>query len=258
MAINYRVCTTNEEFDTVQALEMTIWQVSAKDAITGHVMHVLHHVGGNVLAAFDGDEMIGLAVAAPTKYPGRLWSHMAGIHPDYQGQGIGYQIKQVQREWAIENGYTEMRWTFDPAMRQNAHFNFHLLGTKTTIYHENFYGVMSDNINAGVPSDRFEAIWQLDSDTTPLTIPDNIPFLLESDNQRPVVSGNPVNDFHAVMCPYDFPAIKAENLDLAVEWRHAMRDVLQAAFEEGYQVVDFVTNRDERQCWYILHNASEA
>ena len=256
MSIVYRICTTNEEFETVQALEMTVWQVSAKDAITGHMMHVIHHVGGNIMGAFDGDRMIGMSVAAPTKYPGRLWSHMAGVHPDYQGQGIGYQIKQVQREWAIDNGYTEMRWTFDPAMRQNANFNFHLLGATSNIYHRNFYGIMSDSINAGVPSDRFEAIWQLDSEKPQHNIPANISFLLRSDNQQALITGKPVDDCHAVACPYNFPAIKSDNLDLAIQWRQAMSDVLQSAFEAGYQVIDFVSNREEKSCHYVIHKST--
>lgn len=253
MSIVYRVCNTNEEFDSVQAMEMTIWQVSTRDAITRDMMHVIHHVGGIIMGAFDGDEMIGMAVATPTKYPGRLWSHMAGVHPDYQGQGIGYQIKQEQRNRAIDNGYTEIRWTFDPAMRQNAHFNFHLLGAKTNIYHENFYGEMSGSINSGASSDRFETIWQLDTDSARLVIPDDITFLLESDNQRPVISGKLTNNFHAVMCPYDFPALKANNLDLVLQWRQAMRNVLQSAFSQGYAILDFVTNREENFCYYVIH-----
>lgn len=256
VAISYRVCTTNEEFEAVAKLEMLIWKVSATDVISSHIMHVINHVGGNIIGAFDGDAMIAMSVATPTKQPGRLWSHMAGVHPDYQGQGLGYQIKQAQADWAIENGYTEIRWSFDPAMRQNANFNFHLLGAKSNIYHANFYGVMNDSINAGVPSDRFEAIWQFDTDSERETIPDNLSFLLKSDNQRPLITTNPVDDFHAVMCPYDFRGLKAENLDLAIQWRDAMRDVLQSAFVQGYVVIDFVTNREEKFCYYVLHKCT--
>lgn len=255
MGISYRVCTSNEEYDAVQKLEIAIWNMpSADDAITAHMMHVVTHTGGIVMGAFDGERMIGLAVGLATKFPGRLWSHMAGVHPDYQGQGIGYDIKQFQREWALKQGYTEMCWTFDPAMRRNAHFNFHLLGASTNSYHANFYGVMKDGINAGVPSDRFEVVWQLEADKkSSHEIPSDIPFLLEIDEQQPVITENRSEPYYAVICPYDFPALKAKNLDLAVQWRQAMREVLQSAFNHGYHVVDFVTNRDTKKCWYVLH-----
>lgn len=252
MPIDYRPCQTNEEFEAVKALEVSIWQMPKHEAITTHTLHVLQHTGGIVMGAFDDDTMIGMAVAFPTKTAGLIWSHMAGVHPDYQGQGIGYQIKQAQREIALGLGYSEMRWTFDPAMRGNAHFNFHLLGVTSNIYHHNFYGVMSDGINAGVPSDRFEVVWDLASDAPQDDYPDDLEFLLRSDEGVPVISAQTRHTYHAVQCPYDFQAVKAQNLDLAIQWRQSMREVLQSAFAGGYDVVDFVNQREVEQCYYVL------
>lgn len=257
MPIEYRLCQTNEEFEAVKALEVLIWNMPGhSEAISVHTLHVLKHVGGIVMGAFDDDTMIGMAVAFPTKTAGLIWSHMAGVHPDYQGQGIGYQIKQAQREIALGLGYSQIRWTFDPAMRGNAHFNFHLLGARTNIYHENFYGTMNDGINAGVPSDRFEAIWDLASDAPQDDYPDNLKFLLTSEGTVPVVSAQVTDNYHAVMCPYDFQAVKAQSLELAIKWRHAMREALQTAFDQGYQVVDFVNERETKKCYYILRKSS--
>ena len=253
MAIVYRLCTTNEDFADMKRLETLVWQMPEYEAITTHTLHVLKHIGGVVMGAFDEGKMIGMAVSFPTQARGQLWSHMAAVLPEYQGRGIGYQIKQAQRDIALKMGYSHMHWTFDPAMRGNAHFNFHLLGAYANIYHENFYGVMSDGINAGVPSDRFEAIWDLTQDTSEKeAIPSNISFLLTSDKSVPIISNQANDSFHAVQCPYDYGALKAQSLDLAIEWRYKMREVLSSAFEKGYQVIDFVTHHDSKQCWYVL------
>lgn len=253
MSIDYRVCTSLEEFEQIKELEMLIWTMpDSSEAITTHIQHVLSHIGGLVIGAYDGGVMVGMAVALPTRYEGRLWSHMAGVHPDYQGQGIGYQIKQFQREEALKSGYREIRWTFDPAMRGNAHFNFHLLKARTNLYHPNFYGLMTDGINAGVPSDRFEAIWRLDQEAFSGDVPDDLPFALEALHIQAVRHEFPADGLIAVACPYDFTSLKAESLDLAKDWRKAMQTVFQEAFTQGYEVVDFVVDRDARRCWYVL------
>ena len=253
MQIAYRLCTTNEDFTAIKKLETQVWQMPEAEAITTHTLHVLKYIGGIVMGAFDDGQMIGMAVSFPTQAKGQLWSHMAAVLPEYQGQGIGYQIKQAQRDIAVKMGYSHMHWTFDPAMRGNAHFNFHLLGAYANIYHENFYGMMSDGINAGVPSDRFEAIWDLTQATAEKEpIPSNVSFLLASDNLTPIISAQASDTYHAVQCPYDYRALKAQSLNLAIEWRYKMREVLSSAFEQGYRVIDFVTNHDMKQCWYVL------
>lgn len=253
MTIDYRICTTNEEYEQVKQLEMLIWDVAARDAITFHTMHILTHTGGVVLGAFDGEMMVGMAVGFATHDPNIMWSHMAGVHPAYQSRKIGYQLKQEQRAWALKHGYTEMRWSFDPAMRRNAHFNFHILGVTSNLYHENFYGDMTDALNKGVPSDRFEAIWQLEDDTLNRAYrPDKLTPLLIEDNQQPKLLKEANAPFLTVAIPYDYTAIKKHDLTLAAEWRFAMREVLHTAFAHDYQVVDFVTQRDVQACYYVL------
>jgi predicted GNAT superfamily acetyltransferase len=58
--------------------------------------------GGVVIGAYDEACVIGLCFGFPSKRGDQvmLWSFMTGVHPDYQAQGIGYQLKYVQRQWA--------------------------------------------------------------------------------------------------------------------------------------------------------------
>ncbi|MEL6527738.1 MAG: GNAT family N-acetyltransferase [Chloroflexota bacterium] len=253
MTLVYRQCYTTEEYAQVAKLEQTIWQMGAADAITPHGQHVLTHTGGSVWGAFETDDrMVGMAVAFAMRERHQVWSHMTGVHPEYQGQGIGYQLKQVQRDWALAQGYTHMHWTFDPAMRRNAHFNMQMLGARANLYHANFYGTMSDGINAGVPSDRLEAVWHLEATVDTRPAPENpaeIATLLSHDAD---IINTATQVIHKIAIPYDFVALKQADNMLALKWRASMQRVMQDAFKAGYQIVDCVVEREKQQAWYVI------
>ncbi len=248
--MTYRPITDNEGFARVAALEMFIWGVNERDAITVHVQRILTHTGGGIIGAYDGEELIGFTVGLATRDPEKLWSHMAGVHPRYQRQGIGYQLKLRQREWAQKEGYRRIHWTFDPLLSQNANFNLRLLRVQVRDYHVNFYGEMS-GINAGLPTDRMEASWLLDDSAAP-TPPQAIDFLPGTATDPQVDAPLEFSaDWHALEIPYDFATLKNFDPALALAWRLAVRDRLQQAFAAGYSAVDFV--RREGRCWYVLH-----
>lgn len=252
MAIEYRVCTTNAEFEQASDMEKIVWGMDDRTLISPHTLHVLTHAGGNVMGAFEGDKMIGCTIAFAMREAGRLWSHIAAVLPEYQGQSIGYTLKQKQRQWALKQGLQRMSWTFDPAMRRNAHFNFHLLRVQSNTYHINFYGDMHDEINLGIPSDRIETLWLLDQELS-FDSPQDAPFLLQAEEkQQPKISASLNEDWHFVEIPYDFPLIKLNDKGLAFAWREAMRQTILPAFKQGYRAVDFVSDQDEKRCWYIL------
>jgi predicted GNAT superfamily acetyltransferase len=179
---------------------------------------------------------------------------MTGIDRDYQGQGIGFELKRSQRDWALANGFDEIRWTFDPLQSGNAKFNLHLLGAAAARYYPNFYGVMADDINkSDLPSDRIEAVWRLrdprveqrlagaanDEDTSSvpaLLIDKGLPHLLDLDPAQPA---------YRAQIPRRLP-----QFETLLAWRLALRSVLTNAFEQGYFAVDF-TNASA----YLLHRA---
>lgn len=246
MAIEYRNCT-NAEYDAVGELERLVWGMSEVQSISSDVLNVLGHTGGGVLGAFDGERLVAFTIAFATREPERLWSHIAAVHPDYQSQGIGYELKHKQREWAMAQGYKRMSWTFDPLQRRNAYFNFHLLGAECQIYHENFYGEMSDGINAGLPSDRFEVLWHFENKPR-LIPPKEASFLLDA-SLKPV---EPSEDWHFVEIPYEISTLKAENMARAKEWQLALRSIMQGVFAKGYKVVDFMRDAEAMRAYYGL------
>src|SRR4051794_33454357 len=97
----------------------------------------LASVGGEPVAAaigFRGEDADGT----------HLHSHIAGVLPAWQGSGVGYQINQHQRAWAIARGLERVTWTFDPLVSRNAYFNVVKLGAQLTSYYVDFYGPMDD------------------------------------------------------------------------------------------------------------------
>jgi len=249
--ITYRHIKHPHEFAQVTDLEILIWGVSERVAIAEHTQYVLLHTGGCIIGAFDETQLVGFALGFATAR-GQLWSHIAAVHPGYQRQGIGYKLKQLQRTWAIEQGYQRIGWTFDPLMAANAHFNLRLLKAQSNTYHVNFYGEMDDDLNAGLPSDRLEITWHLTQDNVlPLPSSEQVPFLLRAgDGQAPILQDRPAQPLCRVEIPMDFPKIKASDPPLAINWRYALRDVFVFAFEERYTAVDFV--RQSGKSWYLL------
>jgi hypothetical protein len=92
-----------------------------------------------------------------------LHSHMLATLPDLQSRGVGFALKLAQRAAALDAGFDEVRWTYDPLLARNAWFNLMKLGASATAFLPEFYGRMTDLLNAGDRSDRFEVRWLLRS-----------------------------------------------------------------------------------------------
>jgi predicted GNAT superfamily acetyltransferase len=216
--------------------------------------------GGLVLCAYDGQEMIGMSWAFPARCEGKwvLWSHVAGVLPAYRRLGIGAGIKWAQRVWALDNGYDQIRWTFDPLQAGNANFNLRILGATTYKIMENVYGVYDDALNPGLPTDRFETVWKLNdprveqlsrSETLPETPMPDATLLAYIDGA--IQTGTvPESTTLGAEIPASFSQLGRENPALAREWQTALRLSLTDAFARGYSVTDFI--RADGRCWYVL------
>jgi predicted GNAT superfamily acetyltransferase len=180
-----------------------------------------------------------------------LWSHMSAVRPDFQAKGIGMRLKHEQRNWALAHGYDEIRWTFDPLQRGNANFNLRRLGATSSIYHVNFYGEMTDAINAGIPSDRLEACWRLSEQKPHFDDDLDAPMLLTvGDANEPVRSNTPIGNAPTYLACIP-PQLRSLAPSTVLAWRLALRDVLLTAFNCGYAAVDFLPSRNA----FILHKS---
>lgn len=95
-----------------------------------------------------------------------IHSHMNAVTPRARGRGIGVALKLRQRAICLAHGVDEMRWTYDPLIRRNAHMNLVRLGAEVTAFLPDFYGPLDDAITGSDASDRFEVRWRLTSPRT--------------------------------------------------------------------------------------------
>lgn len=158
-----RPCTTLEAFAECIALQKAVWGDEDRELVPQHIFVVANKTGGQVFGAYDGDRLVGYLLAMVGLHGSRvhLHSHMTGVHPDYQNDGIGQRLKLAQRDEAIARGIDLIEWTFDPLKLRNAFFNIVRLGAIIRTYLPNVYGQTTSHLDRGLPTDRLLAEWEL-------------------------------------------------------------------------------------------------
>lgn len=216
------------------------------------------HHGGLALGAFLPDgEAVGLSFAFLGRSGERLclYSQLTGIIPTYQGQGIGAQMKEIQRDHARSIGVEIIAWAFDPLQAGNAHFNLRRLGATASRYIEDMYGPRTDALNLGVPTDRLIAEWPVDPPESPMA--DDFealtsPRLVEGPDEP---TAAPFASFAGttpllIEIPAEIARLRADDPARAERWRAAIARALTAAFAAGYRAEDVVREAD--RSYYVL------
>ncbi len=164
-AIAIRNCQGIDELRACVALQKEIWNFSDADLVPLRMFVVAEKVGGQVMGAFDGIEMVGFALSVPGARSGHVYlhSHMLAVRKEHRNSGLGRRLKLLQREDALARGMELIEWTFDPLEIKNAYLNIEKLGAISRRYNINQYGVTSSPLQGGLPSDRLIAEWWLKS-----------------------------------------------------------------------------------------------
>lgn len=276
MNVTLRPIRTHAEYLAVEDLQRAVWHLAEVEIVPNHLLLTAQENGGLVIGAFDAAEhlvgfvfgFVGLTDDGRTKH----CSHMAGVHPDYQSLNIGYRLKLAQRERVLSQGLDLITWTFDPLESRNARLNFHKLGVICRTYRRDFYGVMRDGLNAGLPSDRFRVDWHIASEWVMSLLdgrrrPPTLSTLLTegaallnrvpiSDLPRPPERTLPPSgDRILIQIPAHFQAIKAADLGLARAWREHTRALFETAFAAGYTAVDLLF--EDGSSYYLLQKHFE-
>lgn len=268
-AIEVSPAQTMAEFQVIEQLQQRVWGSVDLDVVPDHMLLTVAKNGGIVLIARRAGEPVGFAFGFLGKTATgelKICSHQAGVIPTEQNAGVGFALKAAQREAALAQGIGLITWTFDPLQSRNAHFNMRKLGATSRIYLPELYGIMRDTLNAGIPSDRLEARWELDSSEavrrmagqspTPEVLPVQVLNLGEKNGAGFPVSAanpNPLSERrHFIEIPADIAAIKEKNKPLAIEWRMQTRALFQEAFAVGYAITDFVFRAADQRAFYVL------
>jgi len=160
-----RPCSGLNEMRACVALQKEVWNFSDADLVPLRLFVTAEKIGGQVIGAFQGKELIGFAMAIPAIRSGKpyLHSQMLAVREQHRNAGLGRRLKLCQRDEAIARGIDLMEWTFDPLEIKNSFLNIARLGAIARRYNCNQYGVTSSPLHGGLPSDRLVAEWWLKS-----------------------------------------------------------------------------------------------
>lgn len=151
-----------EELAEVVRLQQQIWGFEDSELVPLRLFIVATKVGGQVLGAYDGSQLVAFCLCIPGLKPGGksyLYSQMLGVLPPYRNGGLGRRLKVKQRDYALASGVDLIEWTFDPLELKNAFFNIERLGAVMRRYVPNQYGTTTSHLHGGLPTDRLIAEW---------------------------------------------------------------------------------------------------
>lgn len=304
-----RILEKPEEMIEVEELQRLVWPDSETDIIPLHLLVTFAHNGGLVVGAYAGEKKTGLENPASPQvpeqkligfvfgFPGLYFtpdgprpkhcSHELGVHPDYRNAGVGFALKRAQWQMVRHQGLDLITWTFDPLLSHNAYLNITRLGGVCNIYLRELYGDMRDGRNAGLPSDRFQVSWWINTQRVqsrlskrarrPLDLAHFLSAGAEIINpSQPVPDGFPRptqlntfsdgqgnspkkdNDILLVEIPPDFQALRAADPELSLEWRMHTRALFERLFDKGYLVTDVVhlPGASARSFYVLSHGES--
>lgn len=245
--VTVRELTTGQMGAAAHLLE-SLW---ASAPVPTPMMVALSHAGASVAGAFDGDQLVGASVAYFAEPLGeRVHSHVVGVSATHAGRGIGRALKFHQRAWCLERGLARMTWTFDPLVSRNAAFNIAGLGVGVSDYLVDFYGEMTDGVNAGQGSDRLLATWNLDA-VSPARPAASQPALASAsalltaadDGQPHLHVPDPTAQHLTIAVPTDVETLRRTHPAVAAHWRGAVRGALAPLIQRGWTVSGFHDHR---------------
>ncbi|WP_420095230.1 hypothetical protein [Brevibacterium sediminis] len=255
LGLDIREVHAPEDLHTVSQVLSRIWRTPGTPIIDHAVLTAMTHAGNPVFLARHGTEAVGAAVGFCGPAGSPFHSHIVGFLPDSAGRGFGHAIKLRQRAWCLENGIVEMTWTYDPLVCRNAHFNISRLGAVPIDYLPDFYGQMTDSINAGELSDRMLILWDLTCDPTARSweTGDDATPAVEDRGGAPTPYAPPVvgTDSLGVAVPWDIEALRREDPVGAHTWRLATREAFTDLLGNGWRITGF-SRRSPHHGQYVL------
>lgn len=242
------------DFERCIEIQQRVWQMPDSEVVPTHLLLTIGHIGGLVLGAWQGEEMVGFVFGLlGRRADGRLihHSHQAAVLPAFQSQGVGFALKTEQARRVAAQGIDLITWTYEPLEAANAHFNLTRLGAIARTYFINRYGAMRDGLNVGVESDRFEVEQWVNSTRVrtrltaePSALSRSLPSISTLSaswrdglpHPPALVSPLPPDEF-LIEIPPRFQRLKEADLELARSWRLYFRSICLAAFAQGMAAV---------------------
>lgn len=303
-----------QEMAAVEELQRQIWPGNEAEIVPAHMLLAATHNGGLVIGAYQtarpietdptelsllgridsalpsGSSMVGFVFGFPGLYETpdgprlKHHSHMLGVLPEARNHGVGFALKRAQWQMVRRQGIDRITWTYDPLLSRNAHLNIARLGAVCHTYLRDVYGEMRDQLNAGLPTDRFQVDWwvntqrviqrlskrprlQLDLahflaagtiNLNPSQLGENcLPkpgYISEAGNLPRLIDGENT-PFVLLEIPADFQALREADIGLAHDWRLQTRLLFEELFASSFLVSDFIhLPGSYPRSFYVLSN----
>jgi predicted GNAT superfamily acetyltransferase len=228
--------------ESAAAVFREVWRGGESPA-PANLLQTIQSIGGYLHGAYDeSGRLVAASMGMLARGPA-LHSHVTGVLATGRRRGLGLALKLHQRAWALDHGLPRITWTCDPLVRRNVVFNLQALGADVAAYHPDYYGSMTDGLNAGEESDRFTFSWDLAGPRATAAarrrLPDvepSAPLVVEDAAGHPLGHEVPSGP-RRVALPEDVETLRTTDPETARAWRRAVRDAVLPALAEGLQVV---------------------
>ncbi len=243
------------DLEKTERLQRSVFGVSDRDLASSSILVAVHETGGEVLGAFDGEQLVGFVSGWGGYVDGRarLVSDLMAVESGYRG-GIGFALKGLQAIITLQAGFEEIVWTVDPLRAANARLNLERLGAHSCKYLRNLYGEhFAEGLYGGLPSDRLFLTWPLRSARVRSRLLGRYQPLEPGALAALPEYGSGTSESRVRLAiPGDFDGLLSSDPARAREWRYRLRDNLEAAFASGYVITGFAGRRGEPYGYYVL------
>lgn len=263
------------DYESCARLQVEVWGFSEFEVVPAGHLIAMHHYGGTCIGAFDGGRMVGFVFGFPGWEQGHPFhhSHMLAVVPEFRGRRLGEDLKWAQRERVLAQGLTLVNWTFDPLQAPNANLNINRLGATCRHYKVNLYGTSESPLHGGIPTDRFEAEWRIESERV-ANLASGGEIAVDGWKDLPVANRTRREPTGLLRCepdpdlslresellievPRTITDLMERGRELAMAWRLQTRALFQEYFQRGYVVESL--HREEGSAFYrLVHYPSEA
>lgn len=230
-SLHIALCTSLDEVQKACDLFQQVWSGGPTVVPMDLGVAMVHAGGYCALATYQGR-----VVGASLGFLGQRGTQQV-LHSHVTAStiaGTGFAMKQHQKAWALEHGLSGITWTFDPLVRRNSYFNLVKLAATGIEFLPEFYGPMTDDINAGDLSDRVLCLWDITKPRESTTSDSLRHTALAQHDANPVVHGVQPGIENVIELPADFEALRALNHPSVPKWRLAMRECLDPYLNQGW------------------------
>lgn len=266
--IQIRPLTQWEEITALAEQQAAIWATGRRSLLSSEAMAIAVNEGGLVLGAFEGDRLIGGAVAMsgvasvgeeqPDDVQHKLIVDQVGVLPEYRNRGIGSHLMLAFYQFALRRGIRLITWLYDPLEGPFAHIAVRKLGAVVNDYLPDVFPDVS--VEDGGNSDQFHVAWWLNSGRsierlkkdgrTPLTLDQYLDAGVRILNPTTVDSRSlpvPSEDFirlqsalGLIEIPEHLETLLEADTSLVEDWQAHTRAIFASVLSEGFVLTDFI------------------